>query len=272
MSLLERVNRQPVSPTGIDFSRVRMWTLNGWSKLYRQTVMFSEFDVLQLQSSFRSLCSNYAGRLIVHPKPVGIWFRVFVRMRHEFCRFNAEDAKSIDERRFQFFTSGLLSTYTDGAMTKTLVFLSSSFDFIRLRNHLMRRRVEFVTLTEYDDSDTMKRARSDFVNDDRVQLMLVTERFLFYRRREFQKITGIRHVLFYDLPTRPLLYAEVCNWVRDHRPKHRHNEDSATVRVLYCKYDMQRLRAVLGMERADRVQVTLKDKNKYVLDPPLLEN
>lgn len=272
LSIFERINRQPVSPTGIDFARVRMWTLNGWSKLYRQTIVFSEFDLLPLQSVLSSCCSNYAGRLLVRPTPPGVWCRVIVRMRHEFCRFNVDEAKRVDDRRFEYFTSHLLSIYSDVALSKTLVFVSSSFDFIRLRNLLMRRRVEFVTLSEYDDSAKMKRARSDFVNEDRVQLMLMTERFVFYRRREFQKVTGIRHLLFYDLPTRPQFYADICNWVRDHRPRHRHNEDGATCRVVYCKYDIQRLRAVLGCQRADAVHLTLTETNKCMLDPPLLES
>ena len=263
--IFEHLNCQPKQSNGVDFSRVRMWSLNGWSKLYRQTLIFSEFDLQPLRSLSTRHSLNYAGQLQVKPTiSKCAWAQVVVRMRHEFCRFAVDSLVHVDDKRFEYFTSKILPLYTDAAMAQTLVFVSSSLDFIRLRNDFTHKEVEFVQLTEYDNTKDTQRARGAFVHG-RTHLALMSERFHFFRR--YSHIRGIRHILFYDLPSRPHFYAEVCNWVRDlRRPL---AEDSATCRVLYCKYDILRLRAVLGNERMQKL--LLSEKDRYVFNPPALE-
>jgi len=262
--IFEHLNCQPKQSNGVDFSRVRMWSLNGWSKLYRQTLIFSEFDLQLLRSLTARHCSNYAGQLQVKPATSKCaWVQVVVRMRHEFCRFVADSLVGVDDKRFEYFTSKILPLYTDSAMAQTLVFVSSSLDFIRLRNEFVRREIEFVQLSEYDNTKETQRARGAFVHG-RTHIALMSERFHFFRR--YNHIRGIQHLVFYDLPNRPHFYAEICNWVRDlRRPL---AEDSATCRVLYCKYDILRLKAVLGNER---MQTLLSEKDRYVFNPPALE-
>jgi len=263
--IFERLNCQPKQSNGVDFSRVRMWSLNGWSKLYRQTLIFSEFDLQPLRSLTSRHCSNYAGQLQVKPATSRCsWVQVVVRMRHEFCRFAVDTAVDANDKRFEYFTSKILPLYTDAAMAQTLVFVSSSLDFIRLRNEFVRKEIEFVRLSEYNNAKETQQARGAFVHG-RTHLALMSERFHFFRR--YNHIRGIRHIMFYDLPSHPHFYAEICNWVRDlRRPL---AEDSATCRVLYCKYDILRLRAVLGNERMQ--DLLLSEKDRYIFNPPALE-
>lgn len=263
--IFEHLNCQPKQSNGVDFSRVRMWSLSGWSKVYRQTLIFSEFDLQPLRSLTTRHCSNYAGQFRVKPSASRCsWIQVVVRMRHEFCRFMVDSPVDVDNKRFEYFSSKILPLYTDAAMTQTLVFVSSSLDFIRLRNEFVRKEIEFVRLSEYDNAKETQRARGAFVHG-RTHLALMSERFHFFRR--YNHIRGIRHIVFYDLPNRPHFYAEICNWVRDlRRPL---AEDSATCRVLYCKYDILRLRAVLGNERMQNL--LMSEKDRHVFNPPALE-
>lgn len=265
LHIFEHLNCQPKQSNGVDFSRVRMWSLNGWSKLYRQTLLFSEFDLQPLRSLFTRHSSNYAGQVQVRPNASRCaWVQIVVRMRHEFFRFAVDSPADVDDKRFDFFTSKILQLCTDASMAQTLVFVSSSLDFIRLRNEFVHKEVEFVRLSEYDDAKETQRARGAFVHG-RTHLALMTERFHFFRR--YNHIRGIRHIVFYDLPTRPHFYAEICNWVRDlRRPL---AEDSATCRVLYCKYDILRLRAVVGNERMQKL--LLSEKERCIFNPPALE-
>ena len=41
LHLVDHLHLQPRDSHGVDFSRVRYWTLNGWQRLYRQTLVFS---------------------------------------------------------------------------------------------------------------------------------------------------------------------------------------------------------------------------------------
>jgi len=263
--IFEHLNCQPKQSNDVDFSRVRMWSLNGWSKLYRQTLIFCEFDLQPLRSLSTRHCSNHAGRVQVKETTSRCaWVQVAVRMRHEFCRFAVDSPVEVDDRRFEYFTSKILPLYTDAAMRQTLVFVSSSLDFIRLRNEFTRREIEFIQLSEYDNAKETQQARGAFVHG-RTHLALMSERFHFFRR--YNQIRGIRHMVFYDLPNRPHFYAEICNWIRDlRRPL---AEDSATCRVLYCKYDILRLRAVLGNERIQKL--LLSEKDRCTFNPPALE-
>jgi len=263
--IFEHLNCQPKQSNGVDFSRVRIWSLNGWSKLYRQTLIFSEFDLQPLRSLTTRHCSNYAGQLQVKPSASRCaWIQVVVRMCHEFCRFAVDSPVEVDNKRFEYFKSKVLPLYTDAAMAQTLVFVSSSLDFIRLRNEFVRKEVEFVCLSEYDAAKEIQRARGAFVHG-RTHLALMSERFHFFRR--YNHVRGIRHVVFYDLPNHPHFYAEICNWVRDlRRPL---AEDSATCRVLYCKYDILRLRAIVGNERMQTLLTSEKDH--HLFNPPAVE-
>ena len=263
--IFERLNCQPKQSNGVDFSHVRMWSLNGWSKLYRQTLIFSEFDLQPLRSLSTRHCSNYAGQVQVKTTTSRYaWVQVAVRMRHEFCKFAVDSLVDVDDRRFEYFTSKILPLYTDASMRQTLVFVSSSLDFIRLRNEFTRREIEFIQLSEYDNTKETQRARGAFVHG-RTHLALMSERFHFFRR--YNHIRGVRHMIFYDLPSRPHFYPEICNWIRDlRRPL---AEDSATCRVVYCKYDILRLRAVLGNERMQKL--LLSEKDRYTFNPPALE-
>ena len=53
--IFEHAHLQPSQSHGIDFSRVRMWSLNGLSKLYRQTILFSSMVVPEIQASAESV-------------------------------------------------------------------------------------------------------------------------------------------------------------------------------------------------------------------------
>lgn len=39
--IFKHLNLIPRESHGVDFSRVRMWSVNGWAKFYRQTCVFS---------------------------------------------------------------------------------------------------------------------------------------------------------------------------------------------------------------------------------------
>lgn len=53
-------------------------------------------------------------------------------------------------------------------------------------------------------------ARDMFFHNE-VNYMLYSERFHFFMRR---KIRGIRHLIFYQLPTFPHFYSEMCNLIQ----------------------------------------------------------
>lgn len=54
--IFEHMHVQPRESHDVDFSRVRMWCINGHSKYYRQTLLFSSFPAAELNSLFNGNC------------------------------------------------------------------------------------------------------------------------------------------------------------------------------------------------------------------------
>lgn len=60
---MNHMNLLPLDSHGVDFSRVRMWNLNNWSKYYRQTLLFGALQDAQINSVFNKYCVNVQGQV-----------------------------------------------------------------------------------------------------------------------------------------------------------------------------------------------------------------
>ena len=60
LHLLEHLHLQPRDSHGVDFSRVRYWTLNGWQRLYRQTLVFSALPTPEINALVRTRSGIWA--------------------------------------------------------------------------------------------------------------------------------------------------------------------------------------------------------------------
>jgi U3 small nucleolar RNA-associated protein 25 len=102
------------------------------------------------------------------------------------------------------------------------------------------------------------KARALLFHESR-NMILFTERFHFFHRYQ---IKGVRHLVFYQLPTYPRFYSELCNLLHPglQGKKFCGDQDSGAFSCtsLFCWFDAPQLAAVAGSER-----VTL------LLDPDL---
>lgn len=62
--LFDHTHLQPKDSHGVDFSRVRMWSLNGWSKFYCQTLVFTDFLTPEINSLFSTRCKSIQNKHI----------------------------------------------------------------------------------------------------------------------------------------------------------------------------------------------------------------
>ncbi len=73
------------------------------------------------------------------------------------------------------------------------------------------------------------------------------------------KLQGIRNLIFYQLPSYPHYYSELCNMLDSRR----RTVTEHTCMVLYSKYDAHRLAAVVGTDRCSHMLST--DKGVHML-------
>ncbi|CAI9592286.1 unnamed protein product [Staurois parvus] len=258
LHLMSHLNLQPTDSHGVDFSRVRMWNLSNWSKYYRQTLLFSSLQEPQINSIFNKHCFNYNGQVAVKNIPkTGCISQVLVQLPHVFQRLEANSVLSVIDARFKFFTDKILPQYRDAIMSHTLIYIPSYFDYVRIRNYFKKEELSFTYICEYTDKPGISRARQFFLKGER-QFLLVTERFHFYKR---YTLKGIRNLIFYELPTFPHFYSEICNMMKAWKQG---EEATWTCTVLYSKYDAQRLAAVVGAERAAQMLQSKKNVHLFV--------
>ncbi|KAL4829971.1 hypothetical protein H8958_012446 [Nasalis larvatus] len=235
-----------------------MWSLNNWSKYYRQTLLFGALQDAQINSVFNKYCVNMQGQVAVRNVPMtGSISHVLVQLPHVFQRMEAENLASVIDARFNFFVNKILPQYRDAVMSHTLIYIPSYFDFVCLRNYFKKQELNFTHICEYTQKSGVSRARHFFLQGEK-QFLLFTERFHFYKR---YTIKGIRNLIFYELLTYPHFYSEICNMLR---ATNRGEEATWTCTVLYSKYDAQRLAAVVGVERAAQMLRSKKNVHLFI--------
>ncbi|EEB09908.1 conserved hypothetical protein [Pediculus humanus corporis] len=258
--IFEHLHIQPKESHGVDFSRVRSWALNGWTKYYRQTLLFSSFPFTELNAIFNRRCFNYGGKIrVANPVEDGSICRVVVPLSHIYQRFETDSAVNSLDDRFKYFTEKILPQFKDPIMTGVLIYVPSYFDYVRIRNYLKQSDYNFVQICEYSKDSKVARARDMFFHNE-VRILLYSERFHFYRRIT---VKGIRHLVFYQLPIMPNFYSELCNLMQDaNQNKFLSNDSLMTVTVLYCKYDVHQLGNVVKTSRAGKMLSS--DKNIHM--------
>ncbi|XP_076164404.1 U3 small nucleolar RNA-associated protein 25 homolog isoform X2 [Ptiloglossa arizonensis] len=249
--ILNHFHLQPKDSHGTDFSRVRSWCVNGWTKYYRQTLIFSNIHVPEIYGIFNKRCYNYAGKIkVINPISPGSICHVVVQVPQVFHRFETGSHSQALEHRMNFFITKILPQYKDRIMNHTLIYIPSYFDFVKLRNYLKKEEYNCVQICEYSKDAKIARARDMFFHSD-AHFLIYSERFHFFRRI---KVKGIRHIIFYAPPTFPQFYSEMCNLMHETNQNPRAgSESNMTVTVLYCKYDVMQLSAIVGIERANKM-------------------
>lgn len=77
------------------------------------------------------------------------------------------------------------------------IFIPSYFDLVQIKYEFQKETFHiFRTLSEYDSEGHLRRSKSDF-HQNKARILLVTERFHFFKRR---KLDGIGKLIFYSIP------------------------------------------------------------------------
>jgi len=152
----------PTPPPGTDFSRVREWTLAGLGSLYRQTVCLGAWNEPDVGALFRRHCRNSRGCCMLRGGAftgalVGV---VASPLKQTFYRISPVPKFSgSDEARFEYFSRHVLPSWVSAPQRGTLLYVPSYYDYVRIRNLLDAKEMEFVTCCEYSEEKDVARAR-----------------------------------------------------------------------------------------------------------------
>lgn len=254
--MLDHLNKIPKQAHDTDFSRVKPWYLDEQAACLRQTILLSAFDAPEFRALFRSL-RNVAGRLrttTAYTPEEAAMASVVPGIRQTFHKFECANAQGDADARLAAFLSKLLPHLERSAVsaTHTMIVVPSYFDFVRLEDYFRKANTfSYTTLSEYSSNKEVSRARQAFFSG-KVGMLLVTERFHFYRR---YLVRGARTIVFYAPPEHATYYPEMVNAALSRRNEEEEVPDAAEIAVhtLYSKYDLLRLERLAGTTQARRM-------------------
>ena len=261
--MFDHLHLQPQSRQNTDFSRVRSWCLNGWSKFYRQTLLFSSYDLPEFRSLFNNRCRNYSGKVkTANIVERGTIRHVVIEVPQIFHRIEVKSLESSFDTRFEYFTNTILPQFKKATMAHCMVYVPSYFDYVRIRNYFKKEEVNFTQICEYTKDNKISRARTLFYHGG-AHFLLYSERAHFFRR---MRIKGIKHIIMYQPPIWNNFYPEVINFMQEvnQNPNDDVMKNSMSITVLYTKYDILQLAAIVGHDNVAKMLASKKQTHMFM--------
>ncbi|EEF42005.1 conserved hypothetical protein [Ricinus communis] len=234
-NVLDHLNQIPSKQHGTDIMRIRKWYLDEKAKFYRQTIILGDYVNPDVYATFNHQCLNYNGKVKLVCKHKGILTKVEHQVRQIYERFDVNSIADADGARHEYFAKKVFPKIKDSTQGGIMLFVSSYFEYVKLRNYLKSQNASFCALADYTKPSDISRARLWFF-EGKKKIMLYTERVHFYRR---YKIRGIKNLIVYSLPDRKDFYPEMLNMIEEE------NHSNMTCTVLFSKFDQLRVKLTL---------------------------
>jgi U3 small nucleolar RNA-associated protein 25 len=114
-AVFDNLHLQPKKSHDVDFSRVRRWVLNGHSKYYRQTLIFSAIPAPQINGLFNKHCFNYEGKVQVKTiNQIGTICQIGFQLAQVYHRIQCDSPADMPKARFDFFVEKVRSLRSFG--------------------------------------------------------------------------------------------------------------------------------------------------------------
>lgn len=245
-TVVEQLNHIPSKQHGTNIMRIREWYLDGHAQFYRQTIILGSHLNPEINALFNRHCINYQGKVKMLCEHKSVLPKVLLQVRQIYERFDVESIEDVDDARLEYFSKKVFPKIKDSIQGGIMIFISSYFEFVRVRNFLKSQDASFCLLGEYTKQSDISRARVWFFQGKR-KIMLYTERAHFYHR---YKIRGIQNLVIYSLPERKEFYPEIVNMLE--------GSDSMTCTALFSRFDQLRLERIVGTSPAKRMVASEK--------------
>lgn len=247
---LNCLNQQPTKNNNTDFSRVREYLLAGQSKFWRQLIVCSKFTDPSILSTFKRNAVSVAGILKIGrrvPANEASLVNVMVATKQVFQRVPCKSFATQGAERLEYFESNVLPEIQRTKQKHTMIYVPSYFEFISLRNLLLKKELDFVSVTEYARPTEITRGRTRFLQG-RKPIMLYTGRAHFFSRHT---IKGAKRLIFFGLPEHAEFYSDVVNMLNLGIPDELHGTSHCL--ALFTRYEAHALERICGRQNGERM-------------------
>ncbi|XP_058186220.1 protein NUCLEOLAR FACTOR 1 isoform X2 [Rhododendron vialii] len=147
-TVIGKLNHIPSKQHATDIMRIRQWYLDGHAQFYRQTIILGSYLNPEINGLFNHHCVNYQGKVKLVCEHKGVLPKVLLQVRQIYERFDAESAVDVDDARLEYFAKKVFPKIKDSVQGGIMLFISSYFEFVRVRNFLRSQDASFCLLGE----------------------------------------------------------------------------------------------------------------------------
>ena len=230
---IEHLNLMPTKIGETDFSRLKSVYLDTNGKYQRQNIFLSSFLTPEINSLIKKNAFNLSGNIRLIQNRDAHIKKMTKKVNQQFMKFECASFASMNDDRIEYFLSTLEKRIPLVFETGICIFISSYFDFVQIRNRFNEIGLSFASLHDFSSDADISRARSWFFHGQ-VKYLLITERFVFYKRYQ---IRGIKFVYFYSLPDYSEFYVDILEMIEGQVP---------SSIALISRYDSLKLSRIVG--------------------------
>jgi U3 small nucleolar RNA-associated protein 25 len=249
-SVMGFLNQLPKKTSNTDFSRVRNYLLSGQAAHWRQLILISEFSDPHISSTFKRYAKSIEGQVKIRrkvPSDEASICNVLASVRQVFQRIPCDLFASQGDSRLKYFRESLLPQLLKAEQKHTLIYIPSYFDFVAVRNVLLKLKASFVSVTEYARISEISRGRARFLQG-RKNIMIYTGRAHFFMRH---KIKGAKHLIMFGLPEHAEFYPNLVNNLSG--GSYMNVETPSSCLNLFTKYDAHCLERIVGTKNSSHM-------------------
>ena len=222
--ILSFINKPPKNNQNIiDINRIKEIYANNYGQYLRQSIIISNFKCLDIDLSVNEICKNINGKILFdgpyenQPELIKEEFHEKYNemnsknyeIRYEFKILKDLKGENDFDEKFNYFTKNIWQNLYESFEKHTIIFISSTFDYLRLKSFFKQKSKSVCYISEDTDKKDWQRNRLYFENG-KYKFLLYNERAHVYKKINLK---FAKNIFFYSLPEDPKIFNELIHLI-----------------------------------------------------------
>ena len=222
--ILSFLNKLPKNNQNIvDINRIKENYANNLGEYLRQNIIISQFKCLDIDVAINDITKNINGKILFdgpYENQIDLIKNEFeekykflnsdnYEIRYEFKILRDFKEKEEFEEKFNYFTKNIWQNLYESFEKHTIIFVSSSFDYMILKSFFKKKSKSVCFISEDTDKRDWQRNRL-FFEQGKYKFLLYDERAHFYKKINLK---FAKNIFFYSLPEDPKIFNEMIHLI-----------------------------------------------------------
>ena len=222
--ILSFINKPPKNNQNIvDINRIKEVYANNYGEYLRQNIIISHFKCLDIDVSINDISKNINGKVLFdgpYENQIELIKKEFsekynymnskeYEIRYEFKILRDLKGEDDFDEKFNYFTKNIWQNLYESFEKHTIIFISSTFDYLRLKSFFKQKSKSVCYISEDTDKKDWQRNRLFFENG-KYKFLLYNERAHVYKKINLK---FAKNIFFYSLPEDPKIFNEMIHLI-----------------------------------------------------------